>query len=104
MIGTNLPPGTKIVCVNDNGTQFQKPNVTYILSLDGLTKGQVYTIQEYELVQKGAHKGEILVILAEISRPSNKYYQGFHRARFRRLHLPESLLECLNVKELELTE
>ena len=110
MIGTNLPPGTEIVCIDDNLRTSRKSNITYIGGLDGLIKGQIYTIKEYYIILSGPHKDEIVVCLNEITRPpkfkkdgtpAKHRCPGYDRVRFRRLHLPECLTSLLNTKELE---
>lgn len=107
MIGTNLPSGTEIVCIDDDFHTTQKPGVIYTNNLDGLTKGKIYTIKEYFATSSGPHKDEIFVCLNEITRPKTNakhHYPGYSRARFRRLYLPECLTNLLNTKELKTVE
>lgn len=107
MIGTNLPPGTEIVCIDDDFRTTQKPGVIYTNNLDGLTKGKIYTIKEYFIALNEPYKDEIFVCLNEITRPQTNVKHdlpGYSRTRFRRLHLPECLTNLLNTKELETTE
>jgi len=38
--------GQKVVCINDSTGDFRLPNLKYLNTLDGLKKGEIYTIRE----------------------------------------------------------
>jgi hypothetical protein len=61
--------GQKIVCVNDDSDAFMIPGVNYRKEggLDGLTKGQIYTVRS---IFMNPRTGNINVELEEITRPS----------------------------------
>lgn len=88
----NFVIGQKVVCIDDDIGRYRVPGVKYPpdASLDGLTKGQVYTVKNLVISPR---TGWINVILEEIIRthyseifkmnveyPDDK--QGFHYKRF----------------------
>jgi hypothetical protein len=89
MIPTNLPAGTKIVCINDSPNHCgEKTNVV---------KGEVYTVRGYQ-----QNADEIGVLLFEIDPPDPPYpteyiIRGYYCYRFR-------LLEDLSIFENMLDE
>ncbi len=92
MISAHLPPGTRIECVDDNMLTCPHPHDHS--GLDGLKKGEIYTIVGYY------NYIEVAVIIKEIDR-KHPYVFGYGLWRFRVVkELPASIRECLNVKEL----
>ena len=85
MISPMTLPGTEIVCINDNKMAFAKPGILYQGTLDGLTKGKIYTVKEIT----PDHRSEYIVILNEIARPVYMDHDpnGFAIERFRYLDL-----------------
>lgn len=86
---THWHVGMRVVCVDDgDGHKYMRPR--YVLapdaSLDGLTKGRIYTIRK---VGPDYYDGDIVVWLKEIIRPPRgsigaKYGEcGYAPARFR---------------------
>jgi hypothetical protein len=85
MISTDTPIGTEIVCINDDTNAFAIPGFSYCGDLDGLKRGEIYTVAGF---CNAFDANEISVLLREIERPlAFDMPQGFHRARFRRLNL-----------------
>lgn len=77
-------PGTEIVCINDNKMAFAKPGILYRGTLDGLTKGKIYTVKEI-IPTEPYEKTRYEVIINEIFREDKK--QGYAIERFRYLDL-----------------
>jgi hypothetical protein len=74
--------GQKVVCINDKVDDFRLPNRTYLNSLDGLKKGEIYTVRE--ILIDPIHKFPSIK-LSEIIRPiiSNEGFEvGYHFQRF----------------------
>lgn len=75
--------GQKVVCVNDTGGCFRLPGIDYWDGLDGLKKGEVYTVRAVG-PSPDPFDHRVVVCLDEIVRfhKGGKEY-GFHPARFR---------------------
>jgi len=88
MIGINLPVGTKIECIDGNYEPV-KPSTIFT--------NQIYTLESYV-----ESYGEFYIYLTEITFcAENRKRVCYSRDRFRVVQsLPQSLLNCLNVKEL----
>lgn len=68
MISPNTPPGTFIVCIDDEiHLERRLPGYTYRGSLDGLTKGRMYTVKCIVVDVRSTE--DFNVILNEIRRP-----------------------------------
>jgi hypothetical protein len=83
---TALRAGMKVVCVNDT------PQTTSSRSLDGLRKGEVYTIRR---VGPDLDIGIVCVWLGEITRRGSSHWideLGFCPSRFRRVKTTS--IEC----------
>ena len=93
MLSPHTPPGTRVVCIDDESLgRYNVRRSAY--GLDGLTKGETYTVKRIEafhLTTSG-----FLVVLAEVTRPRGRI-AGFALERFRRVDLPECLTSLLNV-------
>lgn len=86
--------GQKVVCINDTvelALGLARSTVTFVGGLDGLTKGQVYTIKEIIDDKTFSYKEKVLIlVLDEIIRPVDtvkpaNYSPGFISYRFRPL-------------------
>ena len=99
MISPMTPPGTEVVCVNDSLDDFKVPGLNYNYKghLDGLTKGQIYTVQEIIPTISRFSLSEYQVVVNEIFRDT-LINRGFAIERFRYLNLA-GLDELLKVKE-----
>lgn len=78
-------PGAKVVCVNDDPKAYCLPYRVYTGDLDGLKKGQIYTINT---VFEDPKNKTICVYLNEIKRPIRgcvDYEMGYRIDRFRLL-------------------
>lgn len=82
---THLPswavPGRKVVCVDDEERDVYVPGVDWVGTLDGLTKGQIYTLRcaEYDPITN-----EPVVHLVEITRDMDDAGEsGYLVRRFR---------------------
>lgn len=78
-------PGVKVVCVNVDPDAFIIPGNNYDGDLDGLQKGQIYTINK---VFEDPDFKQICVYLNELKRPlreSDEYEPGYNIGRFRLL-------------------
>lgn len=79
----NFVVGQKVVCINDNLYEFAKPGMRYnpTAGLDGLTKGQIYTI--IDIVENPVTEN-INIVLKEITRLGALFpgQGGFHYRRF----------------------
>lgn len=74
-----------MVCVNDDPDAFTRPGFDYLPELDGLTKGQIYTINK---VFVDPMFNDVCVYIDEIKReipPSEGYEPGYNIKRFRLL-------------------
>lgn len=95
MISAHTPPGTRVVCIDDDQFACCVPGWNYVGTLDGLKKDVVYTIAE--IVPAASLKSGFAAVLHEIVRP--RVYLGFNRgfdiARFRYADLPSCLTELL---------
>jgi hypothetical protein len=84
MISPFTKSGTEVVCVNDELWRYTIPGFNYRGSLDGLTKGSVYTVSQIVKAGEGSYSDHE-IILREIRRPGER--QGFAIERFRYLDL-----------------
>lgn len=79
--------GQHVLCVNDDVTAFGRPGVIYSGSLDGLTKGTVYTVRGIVDVPLGSSTCPHGLYIEEIIRKGDCFYAEapFAAARFRPL-------------------
>jgi hypothetical protein len=94
MISPHTPPGTKIVCIDDQyHTNYNAPYNVGAGDMDGLTKGHVYTVQAIE--RDDYVKDGFAVVLVEIRRKlaGRDWGHGFALMRFRYVDLPKILRE-----------
>jgi hypothetical protein len=88
MIGTNLPPGTELICINAQPLHDRVP----------LVEGGLYTLRGYT----EGPSGYIAVLLHEVRAPQiNKAFfgnreRGFYRERFRPLNIPKIFYDMLD--------
>lgn len=79
--------GQKVVCINadtDFNKSLQRLNVAYVGDLDGLTKGNIYTITGIIFNEVAYLKPMTILILKEITRKGKENW-GFDSERFRPL-------------------
>jgi hypothetical protein len=85
MISPMTPPGTEVICINDDPDAFINPKYFYIGDLNGLKEGEIYTIFKiYPTQPCNWIMSEYEVIVYEIDRP---FGRGFAIERFRYLEL-----------------
>ena len=83
----NFYVGQKVVCIDDDASRYNNiPGYTYIGSLDGLTKGEIYTIDK---IYPHPMLNYILVDVREIDRmtknPDRLNACGYRYERFKPL-------------------
>ena len=82
----NFYVGQKVVCINDDVSRYKLPGYTYMGSLDGLTKGEIYTIDK---IYPHPMLNYILVDVREIDRmaknPDTVNAYGYRYERFKPL-------------------
>jgi hypothetical protein len=115
MISPKTPAGTRIVCIDDNagGDRFKSNVVSFTIpGLDGLRKGNVYTVK---CVQPNvASRNGLEVVLNEITRSVitgvTYHWEGFALERFELAALPKAITDTLTAypndlaKEIERLE
>lgn len=77
--------GQKIVCINDEVGAFPVPGKNHFGDLEGLTKGNIYTISSIEICDWSKR---LVLVLAEVKRkpfPGALYSPGFDYRRFKPL-------------------
>ena len=93
MISPNTPPGTEVICIDDDPDSYTYPNTYYLGDLDGLMKGEIYTVKEIiPAMPAYKTKSEYEVVVHEIHRIGGR---GFAIERFRYLDIAklDSLLK-----------
>jgi hypothetical protein len=92
MISPHTPPGTKIICIDaDLHRRFNIHGFFFTSSMDGLTKGAIYTVRDILPDETCIDKFEVRLV--EIERPGN---DGYALSRFRYLELPRALTDVFN--------
>ena len=107
MIDPMTPAGTKIICINDDYRTFRVPNIVYDNDLDGLTKGNEYTLVEiFPTDDSNKTLSKFMVCVAEIYR--HGFNKGFAIERFdykpsKELpkEISEYIIKNIKVKEKE---
>ena len=98
-ISPNTPPGTEVICINDDPDAFINPNFFYLGDLNGLKEGEIYTVFKiYPTKPADWIKSEYEVIVYEINRP---FGRGFAIERFRYLDIAK--LDELLKEPIQLT-
>lgn len=92
-ISPMTPPGTEVVCINDELYAFALSTRRYYPTLDGLTKGKIYTVRKI-IPSAGVGTSNFSVIINEIDRCDGS---GYAIERFRYLNLA-GLDELLKVE------
>lgn len=94
MISPQTPPGTKIICI-DADANGKYMSAIWLGGLDGLQKGQIYTVRMiYPTKRTVSGFG---VLLHEIMRGGN---HGWAIDRFKYLELPKCLTDALDTQPM----
>ncbi len=97
MISPRTPPGTKIICIDaDLHRRFNVHGFFFTSSMDGLTKGAVYTVRDVQPDETCVDKFEVRLL--EIERPC---HGGYALSRFRYLELPRTLTDVLHAEPVQ---
>ncbi len=91
MISPHTPPGTKIVCINDQR------------AIAPIKKNAVYTVAEIVPVEKSPSKFHVVLVEIEIDATWQVMTdaRGFSLHRFRYLDLPSCLTDILNMQPVK---
>ena len=100
MISPHTAPGTKVVCVDDVGHHRYQLVRTPARGMDGLTKGQLYTVTGIHFAP--LTKAGYGVELSEIKRRGGN--QFFALERFKLAPLPECLTSILDAAPVDADE